>query len=376
MVTVLLRLLTTMRMRVLLPVALGYSLFAALWLPASAQNRTPTRIGPKGSVEQPKAVGSEYGKLDALVSHLRALNAEQFAINPAKGIDEARYIAIGGIEQWVTIRGEDRANPVLLFLHGGPGGVTNPWTFRLFAPWQEHFTVVQWDQRGAGRTLRRSGSAVASTMTLDRMMQDGIEVAEYLRKHLGKDKIIVAGHSFGSTIGLRMVRARPDLFYAYVGTGQVADNTKNYSVAYRALLEKAQALGDRHALDELRKVGPPPYTTGDGYRVQRKWANRFERADEFLFGTLGLTLVAPGSSVQDIYDSVDGQILSGERLVPQTKSLEPKDLGFDFAIPIFFFQGAEDFTTPTALARQYLASLKAPRKDFVPIEGGGHLPYL
>ena len=95
-------------------------------------------------------------------------------------------------------------------------------------------------------------------------------------------------------------------------------------------------------------------------------------ADQFLFGTLGLALVAPGKSVQDINDSADGQMLSGERLVSQTTSLEPKDLGLNFAIPIFFLQGAEDFTTPTELARRYLASIKAPRKEFVPLKGGGH----
>lgn len=193
-----------------------------------------------------------------------------------------------------------------------------------------------------------------------------------LRKHLGKDKIIVVAHSFGSIIGVRMVRARPDLFYTYVGTGQVADSTRSYSLAYDALLQKAQAIGNQQAFDELREIGPPPYTSGNGYRVLRKWANRFERADQFLFGTIGLTLVAPGNSVQDINDSADGQMLSGERLVPQTTSLVPKDLGLDFAIPMFFFQGAEDFTTPTALARQYLDSIRAPRKQFVPIDGGGH----
>jgi pimeloyl-ACP methyl ester carboxylesterase len=106
--------------------------------------------------------------------------------------------------------------------------------------------------------------------------------------------------------------------------------------------------------------------------VQRKWANAFEGADQFLWGTIGLTLVAPGSSVQDINDSVDGQMLSSERLVPQTKSSGPKDLGLEFSIPVFFIQGAEDFTTPTALARDYLDSIKAPRKGFVTINGGGH----
>ena len=322
--------------------------------------------------EELTALDSEYRKLDRLFDLIRARNAEQFAIRSRDGIDEATCVSVGGIEQWITIRGQDRANPVLLFLHGGPADVTNPWTFALFAPWQERFTVVQWDQRGAGRTLRRTGPAVAATMTLDRMVQDGVEVAKYLCSHLQKDKIIVVAHSFGSILGLKVVLARPDLFYAYVGTGQVADEKRNYSVAYDALLRKAQATGNQQALDDLQRVGPPPYKSGEGYRVQRKWANRFEGADQFLLGTIGLTLVAPGNSVQDMNDDTDGQALSGERLVPQTAALERKDLGLNFAIPIFFLQGAEDFTTPTELARRYLSSIKAPRKEFVPLKGGGH----
>ena len=219
----------------------------------------------------PTAIDAEYRKFDERLSSVRKRNAEQFAISSAKGIDESSFVTIGGIEQWVTIRGQDRDNPVLLFVHGGPGDVTNPWSFRLFAPWEEHFTVVQWDERGAGRTLRKSGPAIAPTITVDRMVQDGIELSEYLRKHLGKDKIIIVAHSFGSILGLGMVRTRPDLYYAYVGTGQVADETRNYSVAYDALLKKARAVGNQRAIDELTKVGPPPYESGAGYRVQWKW---------------------------------------------------------------------------------------------------------
>jgi pimeloyl-ACP methyl ester carboxylesterase len=324
--------------------------------------------------QQPKSKASDaaYRKLDGLVSFLRARNTEQYAISPPKGIDEASFVTIGGIEQWVTIRGWGRDNPVLLFLHGGPGDVTNPWTFALFAPWEKHFTVVQWDQRGAGRTLRKTGTRVAPTITVSRMVQDGIELSEYLRRNLHKDRIIIVGHSFGSIIGVLMARARPDLFYAYIGTGQVADGTKNYLVAYDELLKKARALGNQQAFDELSHAGPPPYESGEGYRVQRRWANAFEGADQFLLGTIGLALVAPAGSVQDITDSADGQVLSAERLAPQTKSIGPKDLGLEFSIPMFIFQGAEDFTTPTVLARNYLDSIKAPRKAFVAIKNGGH----
>jgi len=313
---------------------------------------------------------SEYRKFDSLLSFLRNRNAQQYAISSPKGIDEAQFVTIGGIEQWITVRGWDRDNPVLLFLHGGPGDVTNPWTFALFAPWEKHFTLVQWDQRGAGRTLRKTGPSVAPTITVGRMVQDGIELSEYLRKHLGKDKIIIVGHSFGTILGLGMVRARPELFYAYVGTGQVADETKNYFVAYDELLKKARAVGNQQAVEELSRVGPPPYASGAGYGVQRKWANAFEGADQFLLGTIGLALAAPGNSVQDINDSADGQMLSGEQLVPQTKSSGPKDFGLEFSIPMFVIQGAEDFTTPTALARNYLDSIKAPRKEFVTLNGG------
>jgi pimeloyl-ACP methyl ester carboxylesterase len=167
-----------------------------------------------------------------------------------------------------------------------------------------------------------------------------------------------------------MVRARPELFYAYVGTGQVADEVKNYSAAYDALLQKAQATGNQQAIAELKRVGPPPYSDGQGYGVQRKWSNKFERAYEFLYGTIGLALVAPGSSVQDINDWFDGQILSGERLFDQSRSRGPKELGLEFSLPMFVFEGDEDFTTPTALARQYVKSMKAPHKEFVPIHGG------
>ena len=321
------------------------------------------------SAAAPDSDTKEWRSFEEIEDFVRARNARDYAISTAKGVDEGGYAPIGGIEQWITIRGEDRSNPVLLFLHGGPGDVTNPWSFLFFAPWEKYFTVVQWDQRGAGRTLRKTGPSVTATMTVDRMTKDGIEVAEYLRKHLGKEKIIVLGHSFGTILELGMVRARPDLFYAYVGTGQVADEVKNYSVAYDALLQKAQATGNQQAMEELKRVGPPPWASGEGYGVQRKWSNKFEGSYEFLYGTTGLALVAPGVTLQDLNDDFQGQMLA-DVLVPQTKSLGMAGLGLEFSVPMFVFEGEEDFTTPTALARQYVEAMKAPHKEFVSIRGG------
>src|SRR5712692_3953463 len=114
----------------------------------------------------------EVQKLDALTTALRSRNARDYAITTPNGIDQARYVEIGGIEQWITIRGEDRSNPVLLFLHGGPGDATNPWSYAVFRSWLKVFTVVQWYQRGAGRTLGMNGASSASAITIARMTQD------------------------------------------------------------------------------------------------------------------------------------------------------------------------------------------------------------
>jgi predicted alpha/beta-fold hydrolase len=167
-----------MRTRGTISTALAIVSAASACLSAEAQQQASVQVSGD----------SEYLKLDRLLSLIRARNTEEFSIRSVDGIDEAGYVSIGGIEQWITIRGQDRANPVLLFLHGGPGDVTNPWSFALFSAWEEHFTVVQWDQRGAGRTLKRTGPGIAPTMTLDRMVQDGVEVAEYLQMHLHKKK--------------------------------------------------------------------------------------------------------------------------------------------------------------------------------------------
>jgi pimeloyl-ACP methyl ester carboxylesterase len=303
---------------------------------------------------------------------LRARNARDYAITTSNGIDEARYIEVGGIQQWVTIRGENKNNPVLLFLHGGPGDATNPWGYAIFRLWLKHFTVVQWDQRGAGRTFGKNPDAPSQAITIARMTQDGVELAELLRKQLRKDKIILVGHSWGSILGVHMVKARPDLFFAFVGTGQVANPATSYTVAYGELLRKAEALKDERAIRELREVGPPPYSDGRGYGLQRRWSNFFEGADAFISSMVGFALAAPGYTLRDVNNWFDGQNVSAERLVPETSALDARTLAGDFAVPVFVIQGAEDFTTTTSLARSFVESIRAPAKAFVPIEGGGH----
>lgn len=333
--------------------------------------------GVHGSFGEQKTVSSgsevaDFQKLEPTLKFLRARNERTYAITAASGIDEASYVKIGGIEQWITIRGENRNNPVLLFLHGGPGDATNPWGFAAFRSWLKYFTVVQWDQRGTGRTFGRN-RASASTITPDRMVQDGIELSELLKKRLHKDKIVLVGHSWGSVLGFLMVKARPDLFYAFVGTGQVAAVfSQSSAAAYTALLERASRDANEQAIKELKEIGPPPYKDGKGFGVIHKWAMLFEGADVHLASALGFALTAPGYSVGDIDDWFDGQRASGEHLEPYFDELDRKLVGGELAVPVFVIQGAEDYNTPVSLARMYLDSLHAPRKAFLTIEDAGH----
>ena len=158
-------------------------------------------------------------------------------------LDDSQYVQIGGIDQFISIQGDDRSNPVILFLHGGPANAQSPF-LQEFLPWEKYFTVVNWDQRGSGKTYGKNGSATPGMDTpdaaLDRLTADAIEVAEYASRRLGKRKVILLGHSWGAVLGLNVVKRRPDLFYAFVATG--------LPVSWKQSLEDSEAWARREAL--------------------------------------------------------------------------------------------------------------------------------
>jgi pimeloyl-ACP methyl ester carboxylesterase len=305
----------------------------------------------------------------------QSANAISMAIHTPNGIDESSYVRIGGIDQWIQIRGQDRANPVLLCLHGGPGGIWTPLT-ALFLPWEKEFTVVLWDQRGAGKTLESTGAGVANSMTIDRMTQDGIEVAGYLRSHLHKNRVIVLGHSFGSILGARMAHDRPDLLYAFVGTGQIGNMKEDLALGYALLQEKSRASGDRNIIDAVQGIGPPPWDDMNRIAVYFRLLREFEpRSDrDALSSPVGtLTNPAPGISLRDEYNRVRGfASVPTLRIYQEMLSTDLAARGLDFKVPVFILQGTDDNVTFASVAREYFDNIQAPRKEFVPIEGGGH----
>jgi pimeloyl-ACP methyl ester carboxylesterase len=314
----------------------------------------------------------------ALCASGQGATAKAASVPGSGPVAEERFVPIGGIDQWITIKGDDRDNPVVLVLHGGPGDAWSPFADSLFAGWNRDFTVVQWDQRGAGRTYARNGSSIEPTMTVERMAQDGIEVSEFLASHLGKKKIILVGASWGSVLGIHMAHARPDLFYAYVGTAQMVNWQKNVSASYARVLQMARTADDRPAVATLTALGPPPWNDVHKWPVFRK----VERVYQAKLATappapqiLGAEYASPQEQAQD--EAADdfsfvhfwGMTLSG----PFTQVDLPA-LGTDFAIPIYIVQGEEDLTAVPELAKSYFDSIAAPHKQFYLVPGTGHEP--
>ena len=185
------------------------------------------------------AVAMLLSCLGAAVAAEAAIPAPACA-SPAQSIREQGYVPINGIEQWITITGARCGNPVILVIHGGPGNPLSPFADAMFQGWEQHYTLVQWDQRGAGRTYSKNRPLDNDTLTLELMRDDGIAVANHVRQRLGQQKMILMGSSWGSILGVYMAKARPELFHAYVGTAQVVDARANVTGMYREVMALAQ----------------------------------------------------------------------------------------------------------------------------------------
>lgn len=292
------------------------------------------------------------------------------------GIVEEKFVRIGGIDQWVSIRGADRKNPVLVVLHGGPG-VANSSLPAPYGAWEKDFTVVQWDQRGAGETFGRNGKSTPD-MTVDRIVEDGIEVVQHVRRRLEKRKVILLGHSWGSLLGVKMVGRRPGLFSAYVGTGQVVGFARATEAEYDDLVKRATAEANHDALRKLHDIGPPPYEMGPKFFALQALNDHYlPRADaEYLHTMVDMVRTAPNSTPQEVQSWIDGRQFSMRSLAGAVLSADlPATQGYEMPVPFFIIQGSEDRITPTVLVEDYFQHVRAPRKEMLLIGGAGHFAY-
>jgi pimeloyl-ACP methyl ester carboxylesterase len=248
----------------------------------------------------------------------------------------------------------------------------------MFRGWDKDFTLVQWDQRGAGRTFGRSGPSIEPTLTMERMAKDGVEVAEYLTKHLHQRRIVLVGASWGSLLGIHIVKQRPDLFYAFVGTGQFVNMRDNLRASYQRVLDHAREIDDKPAVEELNAVGAPPWDTVAKWRTFRKWRNDYQRK---LATTEPLQLIRSPeyASAEDLANEEGADDLSflhfnfvGTSMTGPLMDMDLKSLGADFAVPIYVIQGAADLNAVPEIAREYIDWIKAPAKQFLLVPASGH----
>lgn len=289
------------------------------------------------------------------------------ALARGRPIDEQGFVRIGGIDQWIAIQGEDAANPAVVYLHGGPAEAQSPFLAE-FRPWEAGFTVVNWDQRGSGRTYGRNGASTPD-MTLDRMAADVAELAEHARRRLGKRKVILVGQSWGTILALTAMKRRPDLFHAYVGTGQ----SVNWSLAVveqeRWARLNAEKEGDAAALATLDAVAGLEPADFKRINASSKW--RMSPSDRaYLEGQRAFLGAPPFPKSGEVADWIAGSDFTGPRLWPVVAGFDVRRLGLDMPVPFFVIQGRDDHVTPFSLAQAYVAEVRAPRKAFIPIDGG------
>jgi pimeloyl-ACP methyl ester carboxylesterase len=295
------------------------------------------------------------------------------------GIQESYKTRIGGIDQWVNVRGQDRDNPVILFVHGGPASPLTPTIWQFQRPLEEYFTMVNYDQRGAGKTYGETDPAsIGDSIHIPRYIDDAIEVAEYVRKRYHKDKVILMGHSWGTIVAMGAALKRPDLFYAYVGVGQVISVRENERVSYDYALQQAKEHNNTDALEELASIAPYPGDqpiTRERIITARKWPQYYGgltayRSESPYF--FNAPLLSPEYTAAQRQAIDEGNVYTLGRILPEFVEVDYSKVA-NFPVPVIMFMGRHDYTTPSVPTAAWLDKVKAPYKQGVWFEHSAHM---
>lgn len=290
-------------------------------------------------------------------------------------IAETTYLRLGGLDQWVMIRGENRANPPLVFLHGGPGFSET----RLFrhhnAALERDFTVVYWDQRGSGKSF--DPGIPRSSMTVEQFIHDLDELVHAVRERLGHPKVTLFGHSWGSALGVLYASRFPGAVSAYVGSGQVGDWPAAEAASYAYTLRRAEETNDGDVLEKLRTIGPPPHDA-DALWIQRNALQRLvgNLTPRTLWNLGRIFLQGPEYSVLDLPGFLRGFRFSLDAMWAEVSQMNLNELVPALAVPVFFFLGRRDHWVPPQISSAYFETLTAAEKTLVWFEESGHEPFM
>ena len=305
-------------------------------------------------------------------------------IDTINGISSLEEITLGDLKQWIFIRGTDQKNPIMIFLHGGPGepalGMSS--SRKLDAELIKHYTVVHWDQRGAGKTY--NSQIPVDSMTLDRLVEDCNELIDYLRNRFETQKVFIVAHSSGTLIGIKTAHRYPEKIHAYVGVSQVINDYEQQRISYEFIVEEANKSGNVKDQIAIKEVGPPTYETPEKEfekaRLIIKYGGMMH--DFSMKKMLGIVIAYFTSPEYSLSEAL--RTIRGKGLKFTTNSLWQEIIHINFTkeiesikAPIYFFGGKSDMITPTVLVEEFHKTLIAEKgKKLVMFEESGHWPMM
>ena len=366
----------------LVPLLLGASFGAAAarhWRPRASEN--PPRRRRVG----PYARRGVAGLVSAAVVILAVLIAQPASTDPIRGPDgrvlegsvsQLTTVPIGGHEQTIMVRGHSTRSPVMLFLAGGPGGSEIGSMRNLGSGLEKDFVVATWDQRGAGKSMGALGPT--STLTVEQVVSDTIEVTDYLRRRFDEQKVYLVGNSWGTIIGVLAAKQRPELFHAFVGTGQMVSPVETDRMFYADTLAWATRTGDTGLVEELRANGPPPYDELWKYEPalahEHDW-NDYPMIDGFQEnGEMPGNIFVEEYTLMEKLRTMGGFLDTFSVLYPQLDDLDFRRDVTSLEVPVYLVQGRHEARGRAGLAKEWFAALDAPRKRLITFERSGHKP--
>ena len=296
-------------------------------------------------------------------------------------IDALEAVTLCDSTQWIRVRGADASNPVLLLIQQGPGlpMINEVRRFERVLDLERAFTVVYWDQRGCGLSLR--GPNVPGGITVEQMIRDTVALLDLLRERFAQ-KSFVAGFSLGAMVGARAAAVRPDLVEALVAVAMDIDGVAAGTNAYDFALSAARRRGNRRAIRQLTGIGAPPHLTPKQFTTRVRWAANFggvtsNRTYAALMRELLVSVArAHDYSIADLIRSLRGVSAAQAALLPELAVLDLVRTLPRIGVPIVMVQGRRDEVAPGEAAERYAMALDSPSKQFVWFDNSAHTPHL
>lgn len=296
-------------------------------------------------------------------------------------IDAREVVTLGGAPQHIRIRGTREDNPVLLFLHGGPGVCDRHWVLEHQSGLADVCTLVCYDQRGAGKSY--TARQAKQPMTLDQVVEDVRQLTEWLCERFGQDRIYIEGHSWGSILGTLFVSRHPEHVAAYIGQGQFVEGEENERLSYDFVVAEAERRGDERAQRELARIGAPVngrYRSMDDMMVQRNYLTKFGGGEYRheggnIYTDIALPILrSPEYTFMDLLRYARGSMYCLNALWDQVVALNFFESVQRLAVPVYITQGDHDQNTPTPIARRWFDALEAPYKEWIAFHESAHSP--